>query len=73
MNFLKRNYSITTNHQLSSKQTEIKLLITNKEETIKNKEEKFLSKSQNKFFEPDPKKFFNSLDVEKIEVETPLP
>ena len=73
VNFIKRKYAITTNEQLSSKQTEIKMLITNKAKIIKNKEEKFLSKSQNKFFERDPKKFFDSLNAEKIEIKTPPP
>ena len=47
------------------------MLITTKAKIIKNKEERLLSKSQNKEFERDPKKFFQKLNEEKIEVKTP--
>ena len=32
-----------------------------------------MTKIHNKFFKRDPKKLFDSLDVDKIEVKTPLP
>ena len=32
-----------------------------------------MSNIQNKYFEQDPKKYFDSLDAEKIEVKTPPP
>lgn len=71
--YIKRKYDIRTSEQILSKLTEIKLLITNKAKIIKNKDEKILSKSQNKQFESDPKKFFQTLNEEKIEVKTPPP
>ena len=69
--YLKRKYRMSSNEQLSGKLTEIKMLITTKAKIIKNKEEKILSKNQNKEFERDPKKFFQTLNEEKIEVKTP--
>ena len=69
--YLKRKYHLSSEDQLSSKLTEIKMLITTKAKIIKNKEEKLLSKSQNKAFERDPKKFFQTLNEEKIDVKTP--
>ena len=71
--YLKRKYGVNSNAQLSGKLTEIKLLISTKAKIIKNKEEKFLCKTQNKNFEKDPKRFIESLDEEKIEVKTPPP
>ena len=68
---IQTKYRINTNEALSSKLTEIKLLITAKAKIIKNKEDKILCKTQNKLFQKDPKRFFESLDQEKIEVKVP--
>ena len=70
---IRNKYNISTNEELASKLTEIKMLITTKAKIIKNKEEKILCRNQNKQFEKDPKRFFESLDQEKIEVKQPPP